>query len=349
MLTKVDCSNDPYDVTAVTKAILDRVRHVQGEAADASKPVVVLMGEVHDQPSHRLLMQGFLAAAKADGFEPSLHLEHEHQLLGRIARIDAGIELKSWQADALSLAERDGKILLQATMAYRPLSYSPIIGHNLMAYCLENAVPVAFTDAAKSGRASDSERILDQSDRETARQIAAYYSARFNHAASSVPETPVSVEAPDGIAIRNRMMVDLSGRHLGLSRSTLLVHHCGREHLLGDTRSGFDYRDSLAAQFAAQGYQVVSVFPESSDAFDRVPAEALGAGKADVVLVEELSARSYPVTIATEQDELLRFSQHSDGLIDVYEMDPEPKRALRGGVRTALERLVKSLPKPKNP
>lgn len=349
VLTKIDCSDDPYDVTAVTRAILARVHHLQGNEADPSKPVVVLMGEVHDQPSHRLLMQGFLAAAKADGLDPSFHMEHEHRLLSRIARIDAGVELKGWQAEALTTAERDGKILLQATMAYRPLSYNPVIGHNLMAFCLENAVPVAFTDAAKSGKARDTEKALDQSDRETAQQIAAFYSERFNRAASASSDAPLSVEGPDGIAIRNRMMVDLSGRHLDLSRSNLLVHHCGREHLLGDTRSGFDYADSLAARFAAQGYRVVTVFPDSSDAFERVPKEALCEERTDIVLVEGLSTRSYPVTHGTEQDELLQFCKNSGGLIDVYETDPEPKRALRGGVRMALERLVKSLPKPKTP
>lgn len=347
MLTKIDCSDDPYDVTPVTAAILDRVALARSRQADSKKPVVVLMGEVHDQPSHRLLMQGFLEAARSGGLRPAFHMEHEHQLLSRIARIDAGVDLKGWQAEALSKADTDGRVLLQAVMAYRPLGYSPLTGQNLMAYCLENAIPVAFTDAAKSGRSQGADRTLDVSDRQTAAQIASYHSPQFNQAAAPQDLPTLLVEEPDGIAVRNRMMRDLSAARLESAGSDLLVHHCGREHLLGDTRSGFAYKDSLAVQFAAQGYTVISVFPQSSSAFDRVPDDAIAADAADVVLVEGLSALPYPVSPSDETNELLQFSQQSDGLIGLYETSPDAKRQTRGAVRGAIEALVRGIPKPK--
>ena len=143
----INSAENSYDLRPVATAIMDRI-HQAVQANTSGKPVVVIMGEEHPKPSHRLLQQAILHLSQESGLKPVYHFEYGHHLLEKFLRQRAGFIPE--EIDRLKSKDANGHLLLRAFKAYHdPMRYSPCASDNLFGFCLNRGISVSFTDAAR--------------------------------------------------------------------------------------------------------------------------------------------------------------------------------------------------------
>jgi hypothetical protein len=259
----VDCSEDPYDLRPATEEITQQIFDLTNQGNGRSKPVIVIMGEIHTNPLHRLLQQAVMANCLKENQNLSVayHMEHEHNLLGHIARTREGINFLPQLDSTLKHHDKNGQMLVQAVLKHEPIRYATKSAESVLGFCLDRGISVAFTDIAK--RYYDERRqVFDWRDPETQLILTMPHGEALN------------VESPQGMALRNHFMAQKTTDIIVQRKPDVVVHHCGREHVLGDTPSGFSFADSLLAKFLAKGFPTIAVFPETKADHTRIPPEA---------------------------------------------------------------------------
>lgn len=327
----ISCDQTPHDLRFVARRVVDGALAVR----DPSKRPILVMGELHDYPSHRLLMQAVLKDCSERGLKTALHFEYDHNFLTRIAQTRVGLPFHDEGAFALAKLDPQGDLLVKAALCYNPFRYSSRTAQNLLAFCHDKKISAVFTDAAKTkfieaGRS----RFLDPKDPETKVLI-----GRF----SGSEDSQIDIESSQGIELRNMMMVQKTYEALERHKADIVVHHCGREHVFGDVRYGFSYASSLSAQFKDRGFHVTSVFPDHRFASDNIPEEALRDSDLSGILVQGLPD---VLNQQREADELESFRRASQGYLEVYNPEDLISRGKwRTKVRQGLESALKRIPK----
>lgn len=288
---------------------MDRIHQaVQGNTS--GKPVVVIMGEEHPKPAHRLLQQAILHLSQESGLKPVYHFEHEHNLLERVLRTKANFELSNQQLSELKLKDVSGHLLLRAIKTHEPMQYSPRAADNIFGFCIDNGISVSFTDAAKKTIYIDSdERFLNLRDRATQN-----FAAGFLERSLSEDEEISVASSPEGMAIRNNMMCQNSLKSAADTKLDIIIHHCGTHHAVGDARYGFSYEDSLAKRFRDKGCPVLVVYPDTNNMSENIPAEA-GQQLVNTLLIKDLPNQSFAKNDPMEKWEVDRIISASGDLI----------------------------------
>lgn len=297
----VDCSKAPYDLRPATEEITRQIFDLKNPKDGKNKPVIVIMGEVHTNPLHRLLQQGVLARCSEAGLSVAYHMEREHNLLGHIARTRRGIQASPQLDGTLAYHDKDGQVLAKIALKYAPVRYATAAAENILGFCLDNGIATAFTDVAKR-YSNERAQVFDWRDPETKLIIP--------HG-----ET-INVESPQGMALRNRFMAQKTAGLIVQRQSDVVVHHCGREHVLGDSLSGFSFAESLFAKFLAQGFLTIAVFPSTKTDQEKIPPE--GLGERTLIIVSGLADCSFGKNDPNELACIQQCAQASGTLIHTY-------------------------------
>ncbi len=311
----INSAENPYDLRPVANAIMDRIHQAvrQSKTSGTSdKPVVVIMGEEHPKPAHRLLQQAVLHLSQESGLKPVYHFEYGHHLLEKLLRQRAGFI--SEEIDSLKSKDANGHLLLRAFKAYHdPMRYSPSASDNLFGFCIDKGISVSFTDAAR--KVDDftlDTHFFDVSDSAT-REIV------IQHLGSNVSDIEaVSFDNATAMAIRNDMMCQNSLKSAADSKPDIIIHHCGSHHAVGDARYGFSYEESLAKKFKDEGCPVLVVYPDTNNMSDNIPAEA-GQELANILLIRGLPDQSFTKHDPMEKLEVDKIIAASGGLISHHD------------------------------
>lgn len=297
----VDCSKAPYDLRPATEEITQQIFDLKNPKDGKNKPVIVIMGEVHTNPLHRLLQQGVLARCSEAGLSVAYHMEREHNLLGHIARTRRGIQASPQLDGTLAHHDKDGQILAKIALKYAPVRYATAAAENILGFCLGNGIATAFTDVAKR-YSNERDQVFDWRDPET--QLTTPHNGTIN------------VESPHGMTLRNRFMAQKTADLVVQRQPDVVVHHCGREHVLGDSPSGFSFAESLFAKFLAQGFLTIAVFPSTKTDQEKIPPE--GLEETTPIIVSGLADCRFGNNDPNELSCIQQCAQASGTLIDTY-------------------------------
>lgn len=240
----------PFDLRPQVRQITDAIHQTHRQTqSSADKPLVVLVGEYHDMPSHKIvqlmLLKSLLSSAGPSAL--AVGLEHSHNFLEFMMRHRMNIDVPPVVHGKVSAADRTGQRTLESALAYADPVMAPVSTHTFFDFCLSQNIRTRFHDAAMS-EALD---YLDVTDRATESLVQKNSSGPFPRKID-----PLQVE---GVKLRNIMIADRAVAHIRETRAPIYVQICGMLHLLGDSRWGMDYRDSLTARFEAAGMHVMPV------------------------------------------------------------------------------------------
>lgn len=237
----------PFDLRPQVRQMTDAIDHQARLRAD--QPLVVLIGEYHDMPSHKItqlmLLKSLLSSAGPSAL--AVGLEHSHNFLEFMMRHRMNINLPPVLRGKVSTADQTGQRTLKSALAYADPVMAPVATHTFLDFCLSQNIRTRFHDAAMS-EAMD---YLDVTDRATEILIQKNTSGPF-------PRKIDPLQA-EGIRLRNIMIADRATAHIRETRVPLYVQVCGMLHLLGDRQWGMEHHDSLTARFEAAGMNVMPV------------------------------------------------------------------------------------------
>lgn len=244
---RVSCADDPSDIRPALHVLTQEI-----ERRAAAGSLVVLMGEDHSVPLHKILRQGLLARLLQTSSSLAYGMERPHDLLGALLENKCGQPVAPSLRVQLGRSDYDGQKLSRAFRALLSPVHTPFTGKNLLAFLAENKISIRANDAATVKQ--DKEVFLDLNDPLTQRLIAQHK--------PHLQGLPVSVTSADGIALRNHMIVDCACAHMKETGAHIYVQDCGMGHLLGhqSARGVWPYADSLSALFAQAGMDVLPVF-----------------------------------------------------------------------------------------
>lgn len=244
-----DCQNG-RDMRNTARQLLDRVETVVAGNA-TGKPVVLLMGEIHNQPSHVIFQQLVMREARARGLSFTVAMEEPHNALGDYIKDNLCLKVPDALIDDPSLCDPAGDMSLLASLASSMPDHAPRTHRNMWAYCLHGGLKTVFADAAHDGAH------VDMSDTMTAKyaQSLGIDTQKKHHALS-----------PDMMLLRNTMMVDFSLAHAGRAKENFVFMLSGAYHVAGSKAVPFLYPDasyetSLHTLLARKGVMVIPVLP----------------------------------------------------------------------------------------
>ncbi|MFA7276834.1 MAG: hypothetical protein WC043_08535 [Pseudobdellovibrionaceae bacterium] len=308
-------ASDAHDVQPAARGIFERILLTRRSLC-SPQPVIVLMGEDHTKPSHKLLHQAVMALCHQHGLSVSYHFEHEHNVAARLLRSRAGVALGPVQEERFAARDVQGALALKTTMLYEPFRYATRSYENLFGFCLDEGVRTVFIDAAKTPAVGlNGRKNLNLRD------------ARTHQAAEQFLGRPcalteeICAESPDGMAIRNQMMVAASLRDAAQNPRDVVAVHCGYHHLLGDQRDGFLYDTSLMALFSQQSDAVLAVFPQEDGCFSHHPPDAhVKGGLAKTLVARGLSQAGFMSGEEGEGAEIIDICAASGDLVSLHDV-----------------------------
>lgn len=318
-IEQILCEDNPLDLRPAAVAVVQKLKHLRAQPTN-DKPPVIIMGEAHNKPTHRLLQQAVMALCTDEGLSVAYHFEQEHSLLPQLLKSRLNMNLSPRDIAALSVADSSGRMLLKTAMLFRPVRFATYSAENVFAFAMDNNIAVAFTDAAKC-RDDGAGRVATLNLRDP-------LTAQFTAAKRGQPVTSdavISVETPEGMDIRNQMMVAKSVAHAQQVKPDIIVHHCGFQHAVGDARFGFSYAGSLAKQFQGMGHDTVVVCPAAASGDEHIPPDA-AEGRGAICVVNGLAANEFTQNDLSEKAFLREIMYQSGGLIAPYEIDDATRK-----------------------
>lgn len=313
--------------TRAVKAILDR-RAALDREGKADVPLVVITGERHSVPAHRVHHMAVIKALREQ--EPTVvSLEAPHNLSAltykHLTEIDPNLEVK----DRLKASDRIGDVSIKSAIVesddHTRTTFFRFLSHN--------EIPVRFTDAAVTDR-----NLIDYEDPSTADSLP----AEFNRAAN-----PLAYQK-EGVEIRNRHMAKAAASHAREHGARILFHICGGAHIAGDKTLKFPGSESLSAYFKAQSLPVLAMPIAFKDwEIDELPEDSgLDASEVHIATgvperearepspVEILGNGPYPEFITQDEEAdylngLLRRTGFRDYQLGLFEFDEEQCSARR--------------------
>lgn len=274
------------DLSVPGKTLLERIDKVSASLQE-DQPVVVLMGESHGAPAHKLLQAYVVKGLLEQSQKVAVSFEAPHNYLGRLVTKNTSLSLSPAEKIRLAQMDKTGQRALVTTIAFGESPYAPLSSHTIMDFYRQSGVAARFTDAAcylkhwPRPQYPDKpiiEAFLDQSDPLTATLVAHHLEA------GNIRD--VSAVEPLGMAIRNEMMAAQAMTHIKNSGASILIHQCGRDHVFGNREDGGQsYRDSLTSQFTKLGAAVLPVFITTGmSGLETVPKTASAALPSSVII-----------------------------------------------------------------
>lgn len=270
MLPNVVSCVDPLDLRPAVDAIVAEIH----QRSRPGRPLVVLMGEGHEEPASKILQQIVMArllADKAAAPKIAYGIEKPHDYLEWILKRAFSISVDDSTRGKISAADRDGQHLLPVFHAAIMPPESPVTTRNIMDFCWNSEISVRANDAVGGQH-------LNQSDPQTRAAVERYAPDRL--------DTPIpSYEEPLGVEIRNRIIADNMIAHAKDSGADVYFQSTGRGHIFGHGPQGKEFRHSLSAILNEGDVDVLPVFIASdSCGVETIPAEATGMVNKSIVI-----------------------------------------------------------------
>lgn len=239
----VSCANNPMDLRPAVDIIMKRIADVLGKT-DENTPTVVLMGDTHTVPAHVELQH--LVAAQLLKMEQkfAFNFEMPNNFIETIAAKNLNKPFPRYLKSRASDYDLDGKAILSGFMGFHTLP-SPAAHNDLFAFCYKNSIPFQFNDAARKSH------LIDRYNKQNKEAKTKY----------SGPVKNFEIEDPDGMAVRNHVMVERALTHAEKVGTNLILQGCGINHIFGNYSDKSRYEDSLSALYKQAGAQVITVLP----------------------------------------------------------------------------------------
>jgi len=243
---------NPYDLAGVDRILWASITKELHKKPDG-QPLVILMGESHAHPTTILPQIGVIyhLAKWRDsapdnvrhGFVTTVESPNNlHQILFSALRRVHGEDINS-RAKYLN-----GYYALVGSLNCRYMDMAPLSHLAVEKICLDRSVPFRYVDAISN--TSENKKILSYED-----EVAAHLAEKLFGRNPS--EASVSVTSPEGLTIRNEVMVQRSLDFAKEMDSELIMHSCGFSHLYG--------QNSLTEIFEREGARVLSFLPIPED------------------------------------------------------------------------------------
>lgn len=250
----LNCASNPYDLRPAADLILDVTKNLARDATPA-RPLVLVMTEVHTTPSHLELQHLVAKRLHQSSAALQVNVEYPRNLWAVMARENMSHRIP----DALyhDCAQYDplSKASITAALGYCNVGPAPTAFANQLEFYLRHDVNFAFNDAALYGNG------LDMTDDLNIKLAQLHYLEA--HGKKQAP-TYIRDEYGDGLAIRNRTMVQLALSQARQTGSNIIVQGAGQNHVLGNEHENDDYAYSLTALFKKSGAIVVPIFLTTS-------------------------------------------------------------------------------------
>lgn len=244
----ISCARNPFDISPVLEALDKRL-----DKQPPARPLVILMGEEHIIPAHKVLRQAIIQHLCSRS-KVAYGMERSHNLLDTLISKSFGLNSPLFGSGYLKDRDPEGHYLIEAFIGAAVPVHSPVTALNLMTACRDMGISVRANDAAKIKK--DGHFYLDAQDPLTAQYLELL---QADH-----PDD-ISVHDQQGIALRNFMIVENALAHMQESGAHVYVQDCGMGHMLGyknnRTQAQWLYQDSLSALFKAHDIDVLPIFP----------------------------------------------------------------------------------------
>lgn len=242
---------------------------IRAQIAEATpdKPLVVLMGELHDLPTDVMLQQMIieefkkLPEAKGKAFAVGIEMPHNYlyQQLLKVTKGDLPVGIGPYLEHIDVDGQRTLRIMAATTLQY----LSPLAHNNFYSWLITNNISTGFNDAARTA----DQQYIDASQETTASYVPA-----------SMRRTRIELESAKGALIRNTMIVGNAKYHIGKTKAAVYFQSAGLRHVFGSTTMGVSYDISLDAMFKKEGFKTLPI-SLSADSADYPLTEIPGALK----------------------------------------------------------------------
>lgn len=285
----------------------------------ARGPLVVLMGEDHTVPAHKLLRQSLMARFLKTSSPFAYGMERAHDMLAYLMEKTFGQTVPKDLRAQIAVADHKGHRLARVFRAALTPEHTPLTGKNLLAFFLDNGISIRANDAAKIR--IDNKWYLDLP-----------------------PGQNMPVESRDGVALRNRMIVERALTHMKESAAQSYVQDCGMGHLLGhqSQKNVWPYAESLSAMFTQAGVDVLPVYTaDFCYVPDKLPEEGAAILASKGLVIEELNTRRFLTGMSAPYMEVQlmeEMSAHSGDEIKIFPV------ATREEIEQEKERISLEIP-----
>lgn len=323
----VSCAADPCDLRPAVTAIMDRIDQA-ARSLRGKQPIVVIIGETHSMPAHRMLQAQLLERLAKGPHKIAAGFELPHNTLGAVANERFHGYLTGAEKAALGRKDADGQRALMSYLAFGgQKSLAPASFLTLLHFCYQNSIKTRFTDAARAGG------VLDSDDPVTGR-IIAYNTPEI---LQLVPWYKIRTISQKGIDLRNQTMAHLAMTYAQRQGADVFIQHAGVEHLFGHSILGGKYENSLTAQFNKAGAHVISVlFAGAGYRIDQIPYEAQINAMKRTLIITDVNNQVFTEETPGENAFLEKISRHSGSQIKIF--DPKLCLAERQVLQIQLRR-----------
>jgi hypothetical protein len=254
----IDCSENPYNLAPAAAAISEAVKCAMDEETakgERGKPIVLIMGEEHKTPTHKLL--------KAMVIE---HLD-----------IQAKKIIFAMEADY--------------TTNRRTPSYTTLSSYILNQTTHQKGLPIIFNDAARLEENKNNEYATTLKQNDSLNKISIDHYCKNN---SIHIDKPIDLKLPAAMAIRNHFMATYATHHLQKQNSKIVIQSTGAAHVLGNADKEFKFKHSLAQCYINLGYRVITVLPDLSDKINfRIPEDSFRHKNIQTIQVKGLADHTF--------------------------------------------------------
>lgn len=249
-------SGGAFDLRPIAEKIADRVVAKRNLATGKKSPLILVLGENHSMPAHIMTSMMVIRRLQEKGFCLAVGMEQSANLIeesfSRYSRLVYARDRMPISYPQLALK----KYIIDERRA-APIS-SSILGIDL----LTRKIPVFFTDVSQ----------YSQAIHLTEPEVAAVCEEMGLR-----KDEPVECESPQGIALRNTLMVQRASNHISrLQNLDIFVIVCGSNHMAGSRTQHqiIPYDRSIAQLLIARNYEVLAVPFQASDwCKDNLPPE----------------------------------------------------------------------------
>lgn len=259
---------DPVDVSDYVDLLVQRTMDRLKGKPDDGKPLMVLAGELHDNPYHQIIKIMMIERLKEQGVSVSVGIElpHDHIYKGFAEEYEKKVQrtLAVPRAKALTRFndDPDGKKSMTSIVGNLSFATSDQSSKTFMKFLMDNKISTQFNDAAKIDETviisngmqqmMQRESYLDKDDPVTDRVMGELgFLVRDGI-------TPVSIK---GMTARNGVMVKKIIEHADRTKPQVYIQSCGMTHVAGGpTPHGpHPFKDSLAGMLKDDGYDVLAM------------------------------------------------------------------------------------------
>jgi hypothetical protein len=219
------------DIRPAANLAFQKIEQAHEDAKKAKKPLVVLMGESHHCPTHRMVRQLVMQKLSDEDYKFGYGVEYEWNYYP--------------QDHQAFLADRKGEKSLDVSQRNRFFDCANQSFKNTLSFIADKKIPFRPND---TGRKYQDDKII----------CVPPPIAEFENSPKDL-----DAQCPDGMYLRNQVIVRHAMDHLGkLGNDYFYIQHCGSAHIFGDKPEALPYEQSLSALFEQAGAQTLMVVPE---------------------------------------------------------------------------------------